>query len=82
MGEPRPIDLLVPIVVGAIFVIGFMIALRRFEARRRRGGKWDASGPIDPTPPPPDPLLHSLGVREPVIETEEQPPGPDGVTKG
>jgi len=58
------------IVVGTL--LGFAISARRFERRRRREGKWNAEGPIDPTWGPPNRDLLARGIRPPAIEREEE----------
>jgi len=63
-------DALFVLGVLAIFLVGMSMAVRRFERRRRREGKWTATGPIDPTFAPPNPALRAKGIHPPTIERE------------
>jgi hypothetical protein len=63
-------DALFVLGILAIFGVGMAMALRRFARRRRREGKWNASGPVHPTVGPPNPALRSIGIRPPTIERE------------
>jgi hypothetical protein len=59
-------------IVGILvaFFAGSALAMWRFARRRRREGKWNASGPVDPTFAEPNPDLRAQGIRPPTIESE------------
>lgn len=63
-------DLLAVAGILVTFLVGMALAMRRFARRRRREGKWNASGPVDPTFAPPNPDLRAQGIRPPTIESE------------
>jgi len=63
-------DSLLIIGVVVVMLVGFGVAIRRFERRRRREGKWNAAGPINPTFGQPNPDLRAQGIRPPTIERE------------
>jgi hypothetical protein len=52
------------------FLTGMALAMWRFARRRRREGKWNDAGPVDPTYAPPNPDLRARGIRPPTIESE------------
>lgn len=62
--------ILLPVVLVPACWISIMRAARRFEARRRREGVWNESGPIDPTFAETNPTLRAVGIYLPRIETE------------
>jgi len=66
-------DDLLPVAVAIAAVVGFCVAVHRFVRRQRRLGKWNESGPIHPTPPPPDwggARLPASLIKPPSIEHE------------
>lgn len=63
-------DAFVILGILATFLGGMAMAVRRFARRRRREGKWNASGPVDPTVGPPNPVLRAKGIHPPTIERE------------
>jgi len=71
MDELGPILFILAI---AVFWAGATLGARRFARRRKLDGKWDDTGPIDPSLPPPDFLQgypEPWGVHRPVIESED-----------
>jgi hypothetical protein len=46
-------------------IVAMVVASRRFEARRRRAGSWDAHGPKTPDYGPPNEGFRAMGAQVP-----------------